>query len=71
MLSAKDRDNNSPLFEPVLETTSWSFNEQFRRIRVPVRSLRAADVEFRVWLWDSAWGYLGVYSGVDTLPALV
>ena len=27
ILSAKDRDNNNPLFESMLETTSWNFNE--------------------------------------------
>lgn len=31
-------------FEPVTDATTWTFNEVSRSIRVPVQSLRAADV---------------------------
>ena len=31
-------------FEPVTDATPWAFNEVSRSIRVPVQSLRAADV---------------------------
>ena len=31
-------------FEPVTDATTWTFNEVSRSMRVPVQSLRAADV---------------------------
>ena len=31
-------------FDPVTDATTWTFNEVSRSMRVPVQSLRAADV---------------------------
>ena len=40
----KGGDDGVPLFEPVADTMARNFNEAFRSIRVPLQSLRAADV---------------------------